>query len=73
MYFVGSSDEGKAVINLIFRNRRTVVKVRKNRGNRFGFGAGENNPGKDELCHHIVDLELKPHLRSQDINDFLDV
>ena len=71
--FVGSSEEGKTIINLVFRNRRAVVKMRKNGGNRFGFGAGKNNPGKDELCHHIVDMELETHLRSQDIHDFLDV
>ena len=44
--------------------------MRKNRGNRPGFGTGEDSPGKDELCHHLVDAELRAHLGRQDIDGF---
>ena len=45
--------------------------MRKNRGNRPGFGAGEDGPGIDELGYHVVDAELEAHLACQDIDGFL--
>lgn len=33
VFFVGCPDKGAAVINLVFRNRDTVIKMRENSGN----------------------------------------
>lgn len=47
--------------------------MREDRGDSPGFRTRINNPGKDELGHHIVDIELEAHLSGQDINGFLDI
>lgn len=37
VFFVRCPDKGAAVINLVFRNRHTVIQMREDRGHRFGF------------------------------------
>lgn len=73
IFFIGAADERQPVINLVFGDRGAVVKVWEHSGNCFGFGAWIDNPGKDKLGYHIIYIELKAHLSSQDVNDFSDV
>lgn len=73
LFFVGIADKGQAIVDLIFGDRKIVVKVRENRSNHFGFRAGRNDPGKNKLSYQIVYSELKVHLIRQNVNDFLEI